>query len=196
MSRLLLTSAAALALGAHAAMAGGVAPEPAPAIVIADPAPVSDWTGFFAGIGFGQLDTDDGADSDTAMFHALSAGYLYDLGSIVVGGDIGLIDHAAFDGPFDGYDDFETRLRLRVGYDAGRVLPYVTVGTSMWQVDTPSVSGTDTTFGFGLGVEVMVTDSIMLGLDYYRSRNDSFDVGEGPYAKTADTLGMTLSLRF
>lgn len=184
---------AAFPLTAHAE--GGNAPPPVGPQVV--PSSDSDWTGPYLGLSFGRLDTEDGVDSDDTNYIALSGGYLWDFGDIVLGADLGYYEHEEFDGAFAGYDDREIRLRARLGYDLGRVLPYVSLGVSHWTLDFGPDSGSDTTFGYGIGAEFMVTESLMLGVDYYYSSNDSFDVGFiAPYEKTARTFGLGLSFRF
>lgn len=130
--------ALAAALVAGSAQAGGYVPpvvEPAP--VAAIPAPIadpSDWTGFYAGLQYGQgsgelSDTDLDSDFDAYGVHG---GYLRDFGRFVLGGELDYnrldIDEADEEGDL-------TRLRARAGYDLGRVLPYVTLGAAQLSAD-------------------------------------------------------------
>lgn len=167
--------AIAAALVAGSAHAGGYVPpvvEPAP--VAAVPAPIvdaSDWTGFYAGLQYGQGSaelSDDSVDSDFDAY-GLHGGYLRDLGEFVVGGELDYnqidIDDADEDGDL-------TRLRARAGYDLGRVLPYVTLGVA--NLDVADVSETAATYG--IGADFKVTERFTLGAEY--SKQDFDDVSD------------------
>ncbi|WP_375264035.1 outer membrane protein, partial [Palleronia sp.] len=130
MRSIFLTVTIASAFAGTSAVAGGIA-EPVveqPVIIpAADPVPVSDWTGPYVGLqlGTGSVDS-DGADEVDISTAGVQAGYLYDMGRFVLGGEL---DYANVnfddDSTFDA-DGNIARLKLRAGYDAGRVLPYLT----------------------------------------------------------------------
>ena len=169
------------------AAAGGLsepvaAPAPAP---IPAPVPVAvgtDWTGFYAGaqLGYGQLDADAidtaGVDVDGATFGA-HAGYLADLGSWVLGGELQLdgtniesSDSTALDLEVDTI----TRGLLRVGYDAGDFLPYLTAGIAQART-SGAVDGSDTGAAYGLGAEYRVSPTIRIGAEVLQHQFDDFD---------------------
>ena len=157
-----------LIMAGGVAMAGGLA-EPvetvAPAPVVTQPPvmQVSDWTGFYAGaqLGYGQVDADAPIDPDDAdgALYGVHAGYMYDLGSVVLGAEL---DYDATNIEFDTPDaelESVARAKLRVGYDAGDWLPYVTLGAARATVD-----GDDTDGDFaGLGVSYRVSDNVLVG---------------------------------
>lgn len=163
------------ALVAGSAHAGGYVPpvvEPAPVAVVAAPvADLSDWTGFYAGLQYGQGNaelSDDSLDSDFDAY-GLHGGYLHDFGKVVVGGELDYnqieIDDADEDGDL-------TRLRGRAGYDLGRFLPYATLGVA--NLDAGDVSETAATYG--IGADFKVTERFTLGAEY--SKQDFDDVSD------------------
>ena len=182
----LLAMAAVTSAGtAFAADFSPVAAAPAApvSVVVASPTATSvDWTGVYAGgqLSFGRLDLelDDGdageQDLDGAV-GGLHAGYLRDFGRVVAGAELAY-DRADLstddedDAILDlGADlDAVTRLGARVGYDAGRVLPYATAGyANATFSDDLAGTGEDNADGyyFGAGVEYAFTNSISLKVE-------------------------------
>jgi len=184
-------------LTATASFAGGIA-EPvmtvAPAAPVAVAAPVvmtNDWSGFYAGaqVGFGQVEAelgDESIDEDLTSY-GVQAGYLYDLGKFVVGGEAayGQLD-------VDGADDNADVLRAGViaGYDAGRFLPYVTAGYA--NLDTDGVD--DDGYYYGAGVDYAVTSKVRVGVEYLEHKFDNFDNSD--IDLTAKTTSLKVSYVF
>lgn len=162
------TIAIAASLIGGAAFAGGPvvpAPEPVPAPVVAAPvAAVSDWTGFYAGLQYGQGSADlsySDLSADIGDFDAfgLHAGYLRDLGQFVLGGEV---DYNRVE-PDDTNETGDLwRLKGRAGIDAGRFLPYITIGYAHLSADDLSESA----FLYGIGADFKVTERFTLGLEY------------------------------
>lgn len=153
------------------AAAGGLA-EPvmtvAPTPVVA-PAPVmmgSDWTGFYAGaqLGYGKLDpnvTTDPAEPDGAVY-GVHAGYMYDLGSVVLGAELDYdATNIEFDVPASELESV-ARAKLRVGYDAGAFMPYLTAGAARATTNGALDGDTDGTFA-GLGLVYKMGSNILIG---------------------------------
>jgi len=198
----------AAALAAPLTMIGGfanagglaepvIAPTPAP---VPAPAPIPtgrDWTGFYGGgsLGFGSLDL-DGVDGDfEGALYGLHAGYNYDLGSFVLGGE--LEASATNDFTLDGGDlELENVLRakVRAGYDAGNYLPYVTAGWAQASVDD-GAGGTleDDGIFYGVGLDYAFGDTITVGGEYLRHDFEDFDGGSDIQA---DTFGLRVSYNF
>lgn len=160
-----------LALASGMALAGGLSEPiaaPAPAPVIA-PAPVmrgSDWTGFYAGgqIGFGRLDSSSILDDDdpTGALYGVHAGYMYDLGTLVLGAELD-IDGTSIESDIPAVEvDSVARLKARLGYDAGQYMPYITAGGARVMTSGALDGETDGTFA-GLGLAYKFNDSIMFG---------------------------------
>ena len=135
------------------------------------------WTGFYVGVNAtsGQF-TDGGLEADTTSY-GLQAGYLYDIGRLVIGGEL---SHAKgeYSGAFATSDFDATRFKLIGGYDAGRLLPYAFVGASNYTVNntfSSDLSDTVTIYGIGARVALGSTGRHVLGLEYMVEDKDSFD---------------------
>ena len=188
-----ITLAAALAGSAFggAALAGGLQDPVVDAPVIA-PAPVAvstsgDWTGFYTGLqlGYADIDGDGGlaGDDNTYGFHA---GYDYDMGDWVIGGEL---DYDKTDIDLNGGAasiDNVARLKFKAGYDLGNTLIYATAGAA--RADT-SV-GNETGPFAGLGVAYRVNERFSVGAEVLEHRFD--DVG-GIAGNDVDAT--TISLR-
>jgi opacity protein-like surface antigen len=179
MKFLALTAGAILT--ASTAFAGGYAEpiaEPAPAAPIAKVAVDTEWTGFYAGLQFGQGSADvaaEGESLDVGDYDAygVHAGYLYDLGQFVLGGEF---DYNLVETEVQDFDGNLMRLRARAGYDLGRFQPYLTAGVARLTLDNGQDNVSETGFTYGIGAEYLVSDQISLGLEY--SRSDFSDVLE------------------
>ncbi|MFT5067568.1 MAG: opacity protein-like surface antigen [Yoonia sp.] len=188
-----ITLTSTLILGtSSAAIAGGIT-EP---VIVAAPAPVmmapviisSDWTGFYAGgsLGLGTVGIGDAADIDTNNY-GVHAGYLYDMGSIVLGGELeySTLD---FDALGDSTDASVLRLKGRVGYDVGAFLPYLTAGVAQLTIEDGS-DVKDSGYFYGVGVDYAINDSIRVGGEILQHEFEDFNGGG------ADISAQTMSLR-
>ncbi|MEL6957563.1 MAG: outer membrane beta-barrel protein [Pseudomonadota bacterium] len=177
------TAAVAVALSALTTLPAGagnlaepvpeVAPVPLPA-----PIPVNtggDWTGFYAGgsLGYADVEEDDPANfSGDGVTYGLHAGYDYDFGTFVLGGELEL---SGFDVSSGGVDvDSVARAKLRAGYDAGAFLPYVTLGAA--QLNTGGgLSGEDTGEFYGVGLDYQMDNGLRVGGEILDHSFDDFD---------------------
>ncbi len=192
--RLLMTSAV-LTLAAAPAVAGGISEPvtaPAPVPVAVAPAPVhtgGDWTGFYAGasLGYGQLEAEGFSDDTEDYTYGLHAGYLYDLGAFVLGGELEYdateITDAATGINLDGV----ARAKVRAGYDAGQWLPYVTAGAAQ-AYTSGGLEADDTGYFAGLGVDYQVTPGIRVGAEVLRHQFDDFNGGGTDIEATTASL--------
>ena len=165
--------ASLFAVTAHAG--GYVAPvvEPAPAPIVTPVVTnVSDWSGFYAGLQYGQGDADFSFDGDSVSndfdAYGLHAGYNRDFGQFVLGGEL---DYNRIDLDDAGEGDL-VRLRGRAGYDLGRFLPYVSLGAA--HIDADDLS--ETAFTYGIGADFKVTERVTVGAEY--TRQDFDDVAD------------------
>lgn len=190
-------------LAAGAALAGDLsAPAPlptpaAPAAAVPAAPPVSrDWIGGYLGVeltyGSGDSHGLFGEDSSTGGFYGAVAGYRFDAGRVVVGGEV---TYSRTDITFPDGTDIDNLLRagMSVGYDLGRYLPYVAGGYANVSLINDPLDFDDTYHGgfYGAGIAYRVTDHLILSGDILRHRFDA----EGPRAGLVTFAGR-LSYRF
>ncbi len=192
---------ATLTLGALPALAGGTAePAPMPVEIPAAPAPVAggDWTGFYAGaqIEYGDVDLSGAlTENGTGGLAGLFAGYRYDFGSYVIGGELD-INAADVSLPAAGGDlDMVSRLGVEAGFDAGPALFYGTVGAAHASVDAGANTLSGNGYFYGIGVDYAVTDQIVLGAELLQHEFEDFDDVSG-LDVGATTFGISAALRF
>ena len=216
-ARSLLTAGAALIVAAPA-FAGGfaepiVAAAPAAPVVVAPAAPVAasgDWTGFYVGgqLGFGKLiledQTDEGLTDDEydGAIYGLHAGYMQDFGRFVLGAEVDF-DGTQIESQYYGLlseDEAASvgsvvRGKVRLGYDAGRVLPYITAGVAQARLNSDSdaveADLEDSYNGsfVGVGAAYQLNDRFVVGVEALRH---SFE--EAPFVED-DAMVNTISLR-
>ena len=149
-----------------------------------------DWTGAYAGIqlGYGDVDGTGSADGEDVLY-GIHAGYDYDFGQFVLGGEI---DYDFGDIDLDGAATVDSvgRFKIRGGYDFGKTLAYVTAGVA--QVDT-SLGDENGEF-YGVGFSYRVTDQYTIGAEILDHSFDDID-GSGVDAD-ATTFTIRGSLRF
>lgn len=200
--------ATAASLVAGSAFAGGyVAPvveQPVIAPVIAPVAADTNWSGFYAGAQVGSLDStrklDGVADvSGDGTTYGLHAGYLHDFGKAVVGGELAYNKLSGFkwDGSDVKQDGDQTTLKLLAGYDAGRVLPYATVGYSKLNIKEkdgmPKMDGDG--YLVGIGAKFLATDNIMVGAEVAKHIYKDFNNVNGQKLDST-TFGVNVSYKF
>ncbi len=195
---------------AQVAVAGGptaVADDPAP-VATSAPAAATDWSGFYGGLSFGRTSGDfdlsfvptPPVDLDDGTATGLHVGYLRQNGSLVFGGEIAL---TSFNDTFvTGFTCCEVNnsidLKGRVGLAMNRALIYGVLGYSLgsytsgpgdeWNPKGPS---------FGLGVDVMATERLIVGLEYLSrdlTGDASFTVQET--FLDVETLSLRVGLKF
>lgn len=196
------TTAIVVALSAPA-FAGGLA-EPAPTPVIT-PAPVMpvatriDWTGPYIGVqlGNGWLSfEDDGIETEADdLLYGVHAGYNFDFGNFVLGGEI---DHDQADIAIDDVASLDnvTRAKLRAGVGFGQALVYGTAGAAHANATIGGVSESDTGYFYGAGVQYMLTDRVSIGGEVLQHEWGDFGgvVPDGDVSAT--TLSARVSMRF
>lgn len=180
-------------LVAGAAAAGGyTAPvTEAPVAPVVVETASTDWTGFYAGLQYGQGDVSFSQELATEDFDAygVHAGYMRDFGQYVAGAEL---DYNKVNLDTAGLGDGDMwRLRGRLGYDMGRFLPYVTLGVARAEWDAYSETG----MTYGIGADYLVTDRISLGAEYNRSAFDNVD-GMTGFDADVDMFQVRASYRF
>ncbi|MBP1807703.1 outer membrane protein [Rubellimicrobium aerolatum] len=216
MTKLLPLGVAVFVAGAVPAIAGGFAPAvtetpvaaPAPVVAVAPtPSPSSNWSGAFLGgqLAYGQLGLetgDDEQDFDGAI-GGLHAGYQRDFGRVVAGAELAY-DWANLSAEDESAPalaggaelDAVARAGVKVGYDAGRVLPYLAGGYANASF-SGDVAGSDDDqvdgYYVGAGVDYALTDRVSVGAQVLRHE---FDIDAGDLDTGLTTVGVTASYRF
>ncbi|PVA05931.1 outer membrane protein [Thalassorhabdomicrobium marinisediminis] len=179
--------ASGLALASTAAFAGNLS-EPVVVAPVAPVAPVvvptADWTGFYAGAQYVTGDADDGFGEVDLDGYGVHVGYLYDMGSFVLGGELDY-DKIEFD-VSPSVDADVLRAKAIAGYDLGSFMPYLTAGAAKIDIE----GGPDDTATFyGLGGSFQATDMFRVGVEALRHQKDDFA------GSTTDLEVDTISLR-
>jgi outer membrane immunogenic protein len=176
--KLISSFVVASALGLPA-FAGGLT-EPVAEPVIAAPvvmAPVSaDWTGFYAGaqLGYGDVSSNlAGVDGNGAL-GGVHAGYRYDFGQFVAGGELAYNGSNIDLGTTSKLDNL-TQLKVMGGYDLGKTLIYGTVGAAHAKADINGVSHSDTGYLVGVGMDYAINDAWTIGAEFDHHRFNNFD---------------------
>ncbi|SFA41350.1 Outer membrane protein beta-barrel domain-containing protein [Paracoccus halophilus] len=123
-----------------------------------------DWSGFYAGVGIGNLevDTSIAGVKENDVAYGIHAGYRYDGGQWVLGGEF---EHDWTDIDLVSGDvsvDRVMRFKATAGYDLGRTLLYVVAGTA--EVDVDGL-GDDWGGFYGLGAAYAVSPRAIVSLE-------------------------------
>lgn len=198
---------AALALMAAPALAGGptvVADDPMPAA--AAMAPAVDWSGFYAGLGYGRssgdLDFDPAPPQalDSGNATSLFVGYLMQRNNFVYGGELAFT--SLKDNFVTGFTccevDRSIDIKGRVGFAANRVLISGLLGYSMGSYDEGDGNWDPSGFSYGLGVDYMATQRLVVGLEYL-ARDLNGDNPDGSAQEVnvdLDTVSLRVGFKF
>lgn len=145
-SKLLTTTALALLVAAPAVAGGVEVPAPRAPIVLAG----TDWTGGYAG-----ANATVGTTGGTTFYGAgVHAGYLYDFGDYVVGGEL------SYNYLFNPSGNHIVAADAIFGYDGGNVMPFLSAGA------TYVTPGNNFGVSAGAGVKYQATDNLMLSAQY------------------------------
>ena len=191
-----------LFLGAPiAAMAGGMAaPVAEPPVSV--PAPVipvaqsGNWTGFYSGVslGYGKSYTKGIQQDGTMHIGGLNLGYRYDMGKVVVGGELSFDKDNINVGAGSRTINNTTALKLIVGTDLGRTLVYGTVGAARADATLAGVKASDTGYTVGIGADYALTKQFTIGGELSTNRYNNFN-GSGVTLKDT-AVAMKVGFRF
>ncbi|NRB05326.1 MAG: outer membrane beta-barrel protein [Rhodobacteraceae bacterium] len=188
------TAMGAILIFANAAFAGDLGSSVVEPVVTQPPASGisfgSDWTGPYAGLQLGQLDAtaSDGLSGDDLALGA-HAGYRFDFGRVVIGGEVDF-DRAGTNLGAGLELDSILRGKVQAGLDFGSAFAYVTGGVA----ELDSSIGDDTGEFYGLGLSYRLSDRFTVGgevLEHNFKR-----VGGGPTDVDATTVTVRGSLNF
>ena len=198
--RIVLCSAAMIMMTSTATLAQGV-----------------DWTGAYGGISAatqtGTHSYDGGGPGDVydlegPAFGAFG-GYMWASGNLVYGAEaavsFGGVYEMTLDGATSYKDDYEYDrffdLKGRLGYAAGNVLVYGTLGVSQTQyqadITGDQVNTNVTGVIYGLGADYKVTDSYFVGAEYLRRNYDFYESQQGvSIGADVNTFTLRVGLKF
>jgi opacity protein-like surface antigen len=193
-----------VALGSVASLLGALSPAlaadlgaPAPEPVVFAPAPVAqsyDWSGPYAGaqLGWGWADAAPGIDSGDEWLGGVHAGYRWDFGTWVAGGELeynwtdidlrGTTEDANVSGIFS--------VKALAGVEAGPALVYATIGWGQVQAD----GDYDALLG-GLGLAYPFRDRWVASGEWIYYAIDDYSLEQADSA-WANTLTLRLSYQF
>ncbi|MBF9030569.1 porin family protein [Rhodobacterales bacterium HKCCE3408] len=205
MSRMAL--AAALSIAAAPALAGGLdTPAPTPVVVAPAAAPVTDWSGAYVGLQYdtiadGFLDNGvAGSFTVEGQVYGIFGGYRFDFGQLVVGGEV---DYMMGDGDITAGAavtavDYDRLLRVGIegGFDLGRALVYGTAGYADIDISAGAGSLDSSGYFYGLGVDILATDRVVIGVEALRHQFDDFDGPAAGAELEVTTVGVNVGFRF
>ena len=152
----------------------------------------NDWSGFYAGGGIGNIEVDpSGAgDKEDDTSYGVHAGYRYDTGQWVFGGEF---EYDWTDVELDPGVSVDNVMRLKAtaGYDFGNTLVYIAAGAA--EVDVDGL-GNDWGEFFGLGAAYAVSSQTILSLELLEHNFSDID-GSGVDAD-AWSVNLRASWRF
>lgn len=150
------------------------------------------WTGFQFGIQYGYgWAKDTFPDQGEGDYAGAYVSYNHQFGNVVVGAEF---DYQQMDNVYDIIPATLIDVMVfggRLGYAFDRYLPYVTAGASYANTD---LFGNDWGIAFGGGVDVMVTDHILVGAKYLHHEYTNFN-GTGIDAQL-DSIGARIGYKF
>ncbi len=168
-------------LGMPAFAGGPIEPIPEPIVVAPVAAPVNtggEWGGAYVGaqLGYADIDSNGSALDGDGVLGGVHAGYRYDFGKAVVGGEIDY-DTASIDLGAVAGDELNsvTRLKLMAGADLGRTLVYGTAGYAYADADVGGASLSDDGWVAGVGADYALTDQWRVGGEILTHGFDNFD---------------------
>ena len=170
----------------------------------------ADWTGFYAGglatsnySGDVEFSTDGVWDGSTwpmeGTQYGAFAGYNMQLEAFVIGGELayssGMVNLIVeSDNGFTDFVDF----KARAGYPVGSLLPYAFAGYSLGTWDHSTFGGPVSSSGmnYGVGVDVLITNSVFIGAEYIvRDMTSAVNPIRLPNENIAEANLQTMSIR-
>ena len=191
-----LIATAALTAPAFAGGPVAVADEPviaaAPEVYVA---PGLDWTGGYVGaqLGYGDVGSSDDSLDGYGWLGGVHAGYRWDLGNWVAGGELSY-DKTDIDMAADATLDDVMALKLTAGREIGNSLVYGTLGAAHANATVAGADSSDNGLLYGVGFDYAVNERWTVGGEVLQHQFDDFD-GSGVDVD-ATTLKAKVALRF
>ncbi|MES2540715.1 MAG: outer membrane beta-barrel protein [Pseudomonadota bacterium] len=190
---------ATVALTAPAFAGGPVAVAEEPMIAPVEEvymAPGLDWTGGYVGaqLGYGDVDSSDETLEGYGWLGGVHAGYRWDLGNWVAGGELSY-DKADIDlGPTVGSLDDVMTLKATAGREIGNSLVYGALGVAQASATVGTAELSDNGLVYGVGFDYAVTERWTVGGEVLQHNFDDFDASGVDLDAT--TLKAKVALRF
>lgn len=183
------------------AFAGGpvaVADEPA-VIPAAEPyvAPGVDWSGAYVGaqLGYGDVNSNGAGLDGNGLLGGVHAGYRWDLGNWVAGGELSW-DKASIDLGAVAGDQLDSiaALKLMAGREIGNSLVYGTLGAAQAKASVGGADQSDSGMVYGLGFDYAVNDRWTVGGEVLQHQFNDFDGTTNDFDAT--TIKAKVGLQF
>lgn len=204
-SKLVLAATASMAaLTASAALASGPVTVAPPEVVYTPAAPVRDWSGAYGGLSYSTI---SGAitenvfsplttpDFDNTTGAGVFAGYNWQRGNFVFGGEVSFIN---FDSQYIGFVNHQQdalELRGRAGYAFDSVLVYGFLGAARSTITSGLTDFTMDGYSFGVGLQALVTDHVFVGAEIAR-RTVNFTNAFNDITTDIDTISLRVGYQF
>jgi outer membrane immunogenic protein len=143
-------------------------------------------------VGYDHLRNDFQFEDEGTQF-SFFAGYLHDLGNFVVGAELEYLIANNWDVAVGDEDDILSLTGV-VGFDLGRIMPYISAGVGVY--DSSSFIDSDTLMLLGIGSYFQLTDHVRIGGNYEIGFNDEFDAGFGPFELDTETFSIRVVYNF
>jgi outer membrane immunogenic protein len=173
---------------------------------------LADWNGVYAGVSAGQFSEGEwifdnvlSFEIDDAETFGLFFGTMAKSNQLVYGFEAELM---SADEPIiqSGRGDVVASpivdLKMRVGYDLGNVLPYGVVGLSTMSIEGPlSTNVTSAGLNYGLGVDYLIANRFIVGIEYLARRTSGEVEVEGFFGTSeievnSDNLSIRAAYKF
>ena len=193
-----LIATAALTAPAFAGGPIAVAEEPA-VIPAAEPyvAPGLDWSGAYVGgqLGYGDVDSNGAGLDGNGALGGVHAGYRWDLGNWVAGGELSW-DKTSIDLGATAGDELDSiaALKLMAGREIGNSLVYGTLGAAQAKASVGGADLSDSGMVYGLGFDYAVNDRWTVGGEVLQHQFNDFDATGDDFDAT--TIKAKVGLRF
>ncbi len=191
---------ATAALSAPAFAGGPIAVVDEPVIAPAAEAYVApglDWSGAYVGgqLGYGDVDSNGGGLDGNGWLGGVHAGYRWDMGNWVAGGELSW-DKTAIDLGTTAGDELDSvaALKLTAGREIGNSLVYGTLGAAHAKASVGGADLSDSGLVYGLGFDHAMNDRWTVGAEVLQHSFDDFDASGVDLDAT--TLKAKVALRF
>ncbi len=168
---------------------------------------LADWSGFYIGASFGTVvegnvafDSSFDRDIESTNPFGLFLGYQAQNGQLVFGAEyqIAIDSDIELEG-VESPDEIiygEGDLKLRVGYDFGRILGYGLISSSAVAIADENQDIVAGGIGFGIGADYAVNNNFIIGVEYIvRELNGEYEIDGFVEDDDVDVRADSLSLR-